>query len=391
MQGIYVQYKVVFNRKNELNKEGKALIQIRAYHDGQNKYFSTGIYIPPNEWNDKKMQPKDPILILKVEQLLVGLKGREFEVRNKRKTFSLADFDSFGQPIEAIKPTQISFTQFYEQQIEAERTLAQPSWRMRRRSLEVFIEFRKDILFTDVDFKMLHKFEQFLGGKGFQQNTIHKHQKHLRKYVRLAHNYEHITKNPFDNYPLRQVEARSQFLTIEEVQRLENLTFSPGQSVLEKARDMFLFSAFTGLRFSDTKALTPKNFITTPDGLEFEFKANKTKKYGKKYLYLLYGGKPQEIAKKYLTDDLDRALFKISNPKVNKLIKELAKLAGITKHLCFKDSRDTFGTDMITKADFRLVQDELQHSSPKQTQKYMQMNDELKKQRLTQIKWYGNN
>ena len=169
MQGIYVQYKVVFNRKNELNKESKALIQIRAYHDGQNKYFSTGIYIPPNEWNDKKMQPKDPILVLKVEQLLVGLKGHEFEVRNKRKTFTLADFDSFGQPIEVIKPTQISFTQFYEQQLEAERTLAQPSWRMRRRSLEVFIEFRKDILFTDIDFKMLHKFEQFLEGKGFQQ------------------------------------------------------------------------------------------------------------------------------------------------------------------------------------------------------------------------------
>ena len=76
---------------------------------------------------------------------------------------------------------------------------------------------------------------------------------------------------------------------------------------------------------------------------------------------------------------------------MNKLLKELAKLAGITKHLCFKDSRDTFGTDMIGRADFRLVQDELQHSSPKQTQKYVQMNDELKKQRLTQIKWHGYN
>lgn len=388
MQITYIQYKVVFNRKNELNKEGKALIQIRAYQDGKSRFFSTGIYIAPNDWNSKKMQPKDPILLRKVEQLLHELKQYEFEVRAKRNTFQISAFDNYGQPVEAAKEALTSFTDFYTQQLEEERQLAQPSWRIRRRSLEVFKEFRKDVLFVNVNYELVHKFGQFLESKRFHPNTIYKHQKHLRKYVLLALRYKHITENPFQYYPLKQVETNAQFLTVEEVGRLESLVFTSDQWRLEKSRDMFLFSCYTGLRYGDVEGLRPKDFINSPEGLELEFKAQKTGKFGKKYLYLMYEGKPQTIARKYISADENRALFKgLTNPKVNKDLKQLAKMAAIHKHICFKDSRDTFGTDMITKVDFRVVQDELQHTSPVTTKKYVQMNDELKKQRLNQIKW----
>lgn len=47
------RYTPVFNRKNQLNTQGKALIQIECYLNGRNKYFSTQIYIEPNQWNNK--------------------------------------------------------------------------------------------------------------------------------------------------------------------------------------------------------------------------------------------------------------------------------------------------------------------------------------------------
>jgi|GEM_PF-4424112 len=58
MQVAYVQYKIVFNRKNELNKDQEALIQIRTCLNGKARYFSTGIYVTPDDWNEKKMQPQ---------------------------------------------------------------------------------------------------------------------------------------------------------------------------------------------------------------------------------------------------------------------------------------------------------------------------------------------
>ena len=388
MQASFVQYKVIFNRKNEFNKEGKALIQVRAYHDGKARYFSTGIYIAPNDWNQKKALPKDAALTRKVEMFLEELKKYEFAIRTDKNSFQISDFAQFGKTIEVAKSTLTSFTTFYAQQIEEEHKLGQPSWRIRRRALEVFKEFRKDVLFSELNYELVHKFGQFLESKRFHTNTIYKHHKHLRKYVRLALRYDYITKNPFEHFTLKQAETNAQFLTNEEVQRLENLAFMPPQWRLEKSRDMFLFSCSTGLRFSDVINLRPKDFINAPEGLELEFKAQKTGKFGKKYLYLMYNGKPQSIARKYISTDENQTLFKgLTNPKVNKDLKELAKMAGIKKHLCFKDSRDTFGTDMISKVDFRVVQDELQHSSPNTTNKYVQMNDELKKARLTKIKW----
>lgn len=40
-----VIYNLVFNRKKQLNAEGKALIQVEAYLNRQKRYFSTKVYV----------------------------------------------------------------------------------------------------------------------------------------------------------------------------------------------------------------------------------------------------------------------------------------------------------------------------------------------------------
>ena len=49
-----ILFNLVYNRKSKLNKEGKALIQIRAYQNAKSIYFSTGIYVKPFNWNKKR-------------------------------------------------------------------------------------------------------------------------------------------------------------------------------------------------------------------------------------------------------------------------------------------------------------------------------------------------
>jgi Arm DNA-binding domain len=56
LKAIKTKYEIIFNRKKKLNSEGLALIPIRMYLNGFNKYYSTGINISPSEWNETAPQ-----------------------------------------------------------------------------------------------------------------------------------------------------------------------------------------------------------------------------------------------------------------------------------------------------------------------------------------------
>jgi hypothetical protein len=48
-------YFVVYNHKGKLNKQGKALIQIRVYFKRfPSKFISTETYVAPEHWNERK-------------------------------------------------------------------------------------------------------------------------------------------------------------------------------------------------------------------------------------------------------------------------------------------------------------------------------------------------
>lgn len=49
-----ISFKLIFNRKNELDESGHALIQIRAYKDNAAVFISTGIHIKPEHWDEGK-------------------------------------------------------------------------------------------------------------------------------------------------------------------------------------------------------------------------------------------------------------------------------------------------------------------------------------------------
>jgi integrase len=390
MNSLFVNYSLKFNRKNKLNSNGEALIQIRMYLNGQTRFYSTEVYVQPSEWNEKKSVPKSPHLQRKISQLIHELETFEADYRKEHHSFKLINFDGFGKPIEDATPINTSFTTFMVAQHEAEKVLNQPSWRDRKLTITLFKEYKPEAEFSEVNYDLIEGFEFFLHTKKLHTNTIAKHHKHLKKYIIRAIKGDFINhkSNPYTNFKVKKQESKSEFLTSEELERFEKLSFDKTQSFDEKVRDMFLFGIYTGLRFRGVYNLKASDFIEDSDGLILDFKAGKTNKFGLKYLGILFGGKPEIIAKKYMPLDDKITLFKgCTNPKVNKKLKVLAKRAKIAKALCFKDSRDTFGTQLISKTDARTVQYEMQHSSLRQTQKYLHLSTEMKKQELSKIKW----
>lgn len=391
-----VSYSLIFDRKKEITKKNheKGLIQIQVYLNGRRRYFSTKIYVTPKEWDKKKLNVKDAYLAKLLRDRIAEFEQYEVEFRALHKTFKLSDFVKFTHP-EEEKPTQtiITFTDFYKQQLEKEILLRKVTHTNQTNTFKKLQEFKAIISFDDLSYNFIQDFEIFLRQtKKLRTNTIEKYHRHLRKYINLAIKQDLFAenKNPYKHFKLKVEETDTIFLLPEETVRIEQLEFPEeikNYQFLEKARDMFLFSCYTGLRFSDCYALTNDNFSESNEGLILKFRAMKTEKIAIRPLYLLFDGKPQEIARKYMPTEANKKLFKgMTNPKVNRLLKVIAEMAKVHRGLYFKASRDTFGTTLyMLSGDAKLVQKQLQHSKGQQTDKYVHFVEQIQNEGLQKI------
>lgn len=51
--GIMIKYKLIYNRKHKLRKDGTALVQLELYKNRSRKYITTEVAVSPDQWNEK--------------------------------------------------------------------------------------------------------------------------------------------------------------------------------------------------------------------------------------------------------------------------------------------------------------------------------------------------
>jgi len=174
-------------------------------------------------------------------------------------------------------------------------------------------------------------------------NTVMKHIQRLRKIITLAYHLEWIDKDPFVRWkPTFEVKQR-EFLNSHELDLLERYKFPIER--LDRVRDLFIFSCYTGISYADIIALTKNNLMLGEDkNLWIITKRQKTGSPVKVPLL----EKAEEILNKYgdhpVTEVTQSLLPVISNEKVNLYLKEIADAAQIKKNLTFHMARHTFAT-----------------------------------------------
>ena len=91
MRKIY--YQPIYNRKEKLNGQGKALLQIEAYLEKRKIYFSTHIYLSPEQWDNKRKlickHPHAEALNYQVKEFLIQLESKELSLWKEGKVISL--------------------------------------------------------------------------------------------------------------------------------------------------------------------------------------------------------------------------------------------------------------------------------------------------------------
>lgn len=89
---------------------------------------------------------------------------------------------------------------------------------------------------------------------------MNKYFRHIRKFVNLAINKDlfDLNKYPFRKFKAKTESTKREYLTPEEVERLEDLTLPEDKKHLKKIVDMFLFSCYTFLALTNKHQFTNK-------------------------------------------------------------------------------------------------------------------------------------
>lgn len=370
-----VIYNLVFNRKKQLNLEGKALIQVEAYLNKQKKYFSTKVYIKPYQWDPKrkavKNHPNMDSLNLYLSNFIARLEQLELEIVRRGKEFSLNDLKDNPHNY------QISFSLFMKHEI-TQSNLKRSTLKNHLSTWQVLSTYKEDVSFNDLSFNFLCDFEHYMLVHKYHRNTIAKHMKHLKRYINLAINKDlfDLHRYPFRKYKIKYLESKRTHLTPEELEQLENLDLR-GRRTLRRTLDMFLFSCYTGLRFSDIVNITKENFHYIDDKLWLIYSSVKTDVNVRLPLFLLFEGKSLPIFERYKHNSW--TLFNMSvssNSNVNKQIRRICEMANIDKKVSFHTARHTNATLLLYNgANITTVQKLLGHKSVRTTEIYSNIMD----------------
>ena len=214
------------------------------------------------------------------------------------------------------------------------------------------IKHRKttDLYLKQINYEFLTGFQGYLSNlypaghpKALSHNTVMKHIQRLRKIVTLAFHIEWVAKDPFVRWRMSFDKTNREFLSEIELQNLENKHFISDR--LDRVRDLFVFSCYTGISYVDIMTLTGDHVVMNIDGSYWiETKRQKTNTVVKVPLL------PQalEIIEKYkdhpVTAVSESLLPVITNEKLNAYLKEVANFVDIKKNLTFHMARHTFAT-----------------------------------------------
>ena len=218
-----IRYRLVFNRRNELNKNGMALVQVEATLNKRKIYMTTNVYLKP-EWWDKEHKevvnhPQAEGLNLMLWQFMLDLQNVEIELWKRGTTPTLAMIKSCGNEV-----PDITFKAFSKKIIN-ESDRSEKTKENLNSTVRAVCKFRQGLDFKDLSYSFLKAFEQHLRDSGKSTNTIGKHLRQLRTIVNEAINHGIIKADdyPFRKYKIKTEKGHFEWLTPQELKKLENL------------------------------------------------------------------------------------------------------------------------------------------------------------------------
>lgn len=233
----------------------------------------------------------------------------------------------------------------------------------------------KDISFGALDYSFIEKFDHYLRiERKFKPNSVVGIIGRIKLMIKRAITDDVIVFDPFVSFRSEGEESKPKTLTRQELEQIMTTPLDIPSRYL--VRDLFLFSAFTGISFSDIRNLKYSDLTTNDDGTVWIH--SKRMKTGVEFHVPLLA-LPIKLIDKYRGTTEGEHLFRmLSNTKTNFHLKKTAQMCGIDKCLCFHSARHCYASVVTLSQGIPMetVSRMLGHSTIKSTRIYAQISYE---------------
>jgi Phage integrase SAM-like domain/Arm DNA-binding domain len=266
------------------NEDGKSSIYARVVVNGTRTEISIKAFVLPDEWSASRGAAKSRNEALKLlNNYLEDVRGKLFTAFRDLK------MEEGIMTAEAVKNSYLGVTGNDGQQtllwlVKQHNTVmakvlkygSLKNYYTAEWYIQKFLHSKYpsgDIYLKHLRYEFITGFVHYIrtnsikAGDPCTNNGTMKHLERLRKMVTWAVKNEWIGEDPFSNFKLHFKRTEREFLTEHELQGLAS--FELPNATLEKVRNMFLFSCFTGLSFIDLIALRPHQVVIGNDGIQW--------------------------------------------------------------------------------------------------------------------------
>lgn len=309
------------------------LISVQIKFNGHRVFMSTGEKIIPSNWDFIKQRAIGKAnydLNFWLDKIEAEAKTifRNLNIENITPTGELVQellkekIDNTPQNI-SIQSEQISFFEFINQFIEQAKTIRKhetiKAYKSTLNHLKDYCHYyNKKLDFDNVDMDFYHSFTKYLSiDIGNSKNTVAKHIKTIKTFMNEATDRGVNSNLVFRTKSFKKITEPVDkiYLSTDEIKSISELDLSETK-VKDYARDLFVVSCYTGLRFSDLNRLTKDDI----QGSEIKIQTQKT---GQCVVI------PINTIVRRVLEKHKYSLPTISNVKMNQYLKDIGKMAGI--------------------------------------------------------------
>lgn len=335
-------------------KEGNKSLYLDIYIDGRRSYEFLKLYLVPETDKKSRIANRDTMHIaevIKARRILEIQEGR-FDIDGVR---DLGLVDYFNRIISKKAGDGVVNMTVYHNTLH-----------------HLMMFSGEGTMLSDVDKVFCERFRNYLTHSKLKPSTVCEYLARFKIMLREAFKEGYMSSDltSFVIMPKNQCAIKC-YLTIDELNLLIGTEYD---CCVKRLRDAFLFSCFTGLRWSDITGLRWSD--VSDDMTKVVFRQKKTK--GVLYLDI------PVPARRYMGErnedevNVFDGLFK--SARMSRYLQEWCGKAGVYKPVTFHSARHTFATMMLTLgADLYTVSSLLGHSSISTTQVYAKIVDEKKK------------
>ncbi len=356
-------------------KGNKVSLYLDYYHQGKRNYEYLQLYLIPDPQKGKltKEQKDNNKKILGLAEAIRS--KRHLEIQNGIYGF---------QDQSKIKGSFLRYVEYLAEKRKGSDG-NYGNWDSTLKHLRKFVKF--DITFAQIDKRWLDDLKYYFlnealtpANKHLSQNSASSYYNKVRAALKQAYKERIIQHNPTEETEgIKPGDPEREFLTLDELQAI--VKYECEIPILKRA---FIFSALTGLRWSDIqKLLWSEVQFSNEIGHYIRFVQKKTK--GAETLpiseqaFHLLGERTKEDERVFV--GLKYSAW--HNVKLQQWIQK----AGITKTITFHCARHTYATLQLTLGtDIYTVSKLLGHKDLKTTQIYGKIIDERKKEAANRIK-----